>query len=85
MVVLDVEAIDFTMVPAFLFAKVILAVGLLQFGVSPIFFVLQDAEERAGIPFAAGHGWHAISFNCLAMTKLPDYCLELTALVKQLP
>ena len=38
----------------------ILAVGLLQFGVSPIFLVLQDAEDRAGMPFAAGNGCHAL-------------------------
>ena len=56
MVVLNVEAFYFTMVPTFLFAKVILAVGLLQFGVSPIFLVLQDAEDRAGMPSAAGNG-----------------------------
>lgn len=43
MVILDIKAVDLAMIDAFLFTKVILAVGLLQLGISFIFLVLEDA------------------------------------------
>ena len=69
MVILDVIAINLAVIPAFLFAEVILTVGFLQFGISPVFLILKDAQYRAGMPSAAGNGFYASSIQFLGDDK----------------
>jgi hypothetical protein len=43
MVILDIKAVDLAMIDALLFAEVILAVSLLQLGISFVLLILEDA------------------------------------------
>ena len=69
MVILDVIAINLAVIPAFLFAEVILTVGFLQFSVSPVFLILEDAQYRAGMPSAAGNSRNPFSIQFLGDEK----------------
>lgn len=87
MIILDVEAFDLAMIDALLFAEMILAVSLLQFGIPFVFFVFEDIQHSAGVPLAACYGTDpfAIQFfgnnkaslaaNIVSKYSLDHFCL----------
>ena len=56
MAILKIKAVDFAMIDALLFAEMVLAESFLQLGIPFVFLVLEDAENSAGLPSAAGNG-----------------------------
>ena len=56
MAILKIKAVDFATIDALLFAEMVLAESFLQLGIPLVLLVLQDAEDSAGMPFAAGNG-----------------------------
>ena len=56
MAFLKIKAVDFATIDAFLFAEMVLAESFLQFGITFVFLIFEDAEDSAGMPSAASNG-----------------------------